>query len=447
MTLLVRFFRPSAAAGLLAVLALAACTGGEVTAPVTGAYNAPPASTAGGQATAGANEYVTVAGDTVYTVAQRYAVGAKSIVELNQLQPPYTLQPGQRLRIPSLREYIVQSGDTLYGIARKTQTQVSEIARINNLQTPYNIRSGQRLRVPEPVGDLGILTVTAPPSVAPVAQTPSAAQSAIQVTELAPPGGAAKSGTAYTAPPAAPGAVAPPNPSAAPVISTPSAPTAAQLAAPPAIAKTQAPPPPAPAKVGGAPTPLTPPDTAAPIAIGQTPPPGVIPASPPPSEPTPPTITPAPASPAPSESASLSAPKPPTIAAPQGFIWPVKGELISRFGDKGTGLRNDGINIAAPKGTPVVAADNGVVVYSGNELKGFGNLVLIRHPNGWVTAYAHNETLLVARGEQVERGQEIARVGSTGNVTSPQLHFEVRKGGERIDPLSVIGSDGDPKKT
>jgi len=125
----------------------------------------------------------------------------------------------------------------------------------------------------------------------------------------------------------------------------------------------------------------------------------------------------------------------------------VKGELISRFGDKGTGLRNDGINIAAPKGTPVVAADNGVVAYSGNELKGFGNLVLIRHPNGWVTAYAHNETLLVARGEHVERGQEIARVGSTGNVTSPQLHFEVRKGGERIDPLSVIGAESDPRKT
>ena len=162
---------------------------------------------------------------------------------------------------------------------------------------------------------------------------------------------------------------------------------------------------------------------------------------------TPPPITPAPAAPAPTESAALIAPPAPAAPVAKGFIWPVKGELISRFGDKATGLRNDGINIAAPQGAPVVAADSGVVAYSGNELKGFGNLILIRHPNGFVTAYAHNETLLVARGEHVERGQEIARVGSTGNVTSPQLHFEVRKGGERVDPLSVIGAESDPRKT
>lgn len=405
--------RPTAAAGFAALLALSACAGpGPVTAPTTGAYNTPlPSTSATQQVAAGPGEYVAGAGDTVYTVAQRNGVGVRALIDENKLQPPYALQPGQRLRIPPQREHTVQAGETVYAIARRYQVPMAELVRINNIPQPYAIRVGQKLRLPDPVGE--IETAAAPAATS----QPSVAQSAIQVVELPPPANAPKPGAPYTAPPAAQ-----------------PAPTAAQLAAPPPVSKSAP---------SGAPTPLTPAaPSSAPLVVGQTPPPGVIPASPPPAAVAPPPITPAPASPAPTESAALIVPP-----AAQGFIWPVKGELISRFGDKATGLRNDGINIAAPKGAPVVAADNGVVAYSGNELKGFGNLILIRHPNGWVTAYAHNETLLVARGEHVERGQEIARVGSTGNVTSPQLHFEVRKGGERIDPLSVMGAENDPRKT
>ncbi len=120
------------------------------------------------------------------------------------------------------------------------------------------------------------------------------------------------------------------------------------------------------------------------------------------------------------------------------FGWPVDGDLISSFGSKGSGLRNDGVNIAAKKGAPVRAARGGVVAYAGNELRGFGNLLLIKHPNGWVTAYAHNDTLLVDRGEKVSRGQVIARVGETGNVTSPQIHFEIRKDNKAVDPIRQI---------
>lgn len=120
------------------------------------------------------------------------------------------------------------------------------------------------------------------------------------------------------------------------------------------------------------------------------------------------------------------------------FIWPLQGKIVSRFGSKKGGLRNDGINIAAEPGATVVAADGGVVAYAGNELRGFGNLLLIRHADGWVTAYAHNSKLLVKRGDKVKRGQKIARVGSSGNVDSPQLHFELRKGTKAVDPLKIL---------
>ena len=99
---------------------------------------------------------------------------------------------------------------------------------------------------------------------------------------------------------------------------------------------------------------------------------------------------------------------------------------------------NDGINIAVPEGTPVKAAEDGVVAYAGNELKGYGNLVLIRHPNGFVSAYANNGDLNVKRGDQVKRGQTIANSGQTGNVASPQLHFELRKGSTPVDPMPYL---------
>lgn len=118
-----------------------------------------------------------------------------------------------------------------------------------------------------------------------------------------------------------------------------------------------------------------------------------------------------------------------------GFRWPARGRIIAGFGRKSSGEQNDGINIALPEGTPIKAAEGGVVIYAGNELSGFGNLLLIRHDNGWVTAYAHNKDLLVGRGATVKRGQVIAYAGATGSVTQPQLHFELRKGSQPVDPL------------
>jgi murein DD-endopeptidase MepM/ murein hydrolase activator NlpD len=116
------------------------------------------------------------------------------------------------------------------------------------------------------------------------------------------------------------------------------------------------------------------------------------------------------------------------------FRWPARGRIIQGFSTGG----NDGINIAVPEGTQVKAVEGGVVAYAGNELKGYGNLVLIRHPNGFVSAYAHNGALDVKRGDQVKRGQTIAKSGQSGNVGSPQLHFELRKGSTPVDPTRYL---------
>ncbi|WP_430512371.1 peptidoglycan DD-metalloendopeptidase family protein [Pannonibacter phragmitetus] len=122
----------------------------------------------------------------------------------------------------------------------------------------------------------------------------------------------------------------------------------------------------------------------------------------------------------------------------QMFRWPVRGRVISEFGSKPGGARNDGINLAVPEGTPVKAAGDGSVIYAGNELQGFGNLVLIRHADGWVSAYAHNSEILVKRGDEVQRGQVISKAGATGNVNQPQVHFELRQGNRPVDPTRYL---------
>jgi murein DD-endopeptidase MepM/ murein hydrolase activator NlpD len=120
------------------------------------------------------------------------------------------------------------------------------------------------------------------------------------------------------------------------------------------------------------------------------------------------------------------------------FVWPVIGPVISDFGTSAGGQRNDGINIATPYGTPIRASAAGTISYAGNELRGYGNLILIKHDDGYVTAYAHAERILVARGDTVAKGQVIAYAGDTGDVTSPQLHFEIRRGVQPVNPRTLL---------
>lgn len=118
--------------------------------------------------------------------------------------------------------------------------------------------------------------------------------------------------------------------------------------------------------------------------------------------------------------------------------WPVHGRILTGFGQRSDGTHNDGINLSVPQGTSVHAAEKGTVAYAGSELKGYGNLILVRHDNGWVTAYAHNDQLMVKRGDKIERGQVIAKAGRTGSVDQPQLHFELRQGSKPVDPVPFL---------
>jgi murein DD-endopeptidase MepM/ murein hydrolase activator NlpD len=135
--------------------------------------------------------------------------------------------------------------------------------------------------------------------------------------------------------------------------------------------------------------------------------------------------------------ASASTPPVP-VAAPPRFEWPVQGKVVAGYGPRADGQKNDGIEIAADKGATVRAADGGTVVYAGNEVRGMGNLLLISHPAGYITAYGYNDQLLVKKGDAVSKGQAIAKVGTSGAASDPRLHFEVRRGNKTVDPSTVL---------
>jgi murein DD-endopeptidase MepM/ murein hydrolase activator NlpD len=275
---------------------------------------------------------------------------------------------------------VVQRGDTLNGLARRHNVAPRALIDANHLRAPYALQVGQRLSLPR--------------AQAPATRIVDAQPAAV---EAVPPG---------SVPPAVP---------AGRVESAPLAPvSSAPAAAAPAIATSAV--------------------TAEPVRAA----PALVEARAP--------EVPSHAAPAASLSEhQIAAVEPASVAMParagRGFQWPVRGRVVSDFGPKGGGLHNDGINIAATRGTPIRAAESGVVVYAGNELRGFGNLVLLRHADGWMTAYGHADELAVQRGDQVRRGQVIGRVGATGNVASPQIHFEIRRGARPVNPREHLVSE------
>ncbi|QJE72716.1 LysM peptidoglycan-binding domain-containing protein [Aerophototrophica crusticola] len=412
-------------------LVLAGCSTGQ----------APPVPSGGG-----ANSIFVSQGDTVYTLAQQYRVPVRELIEANCLAAPYALSPGQRLILPVPRDYTVQPGDTVYAIARQFQVDMSALVRLNNIQPPYTIRAGQSLRLPAssptPATTVAQATTRAP-TPPPVARPSAPATSApptratrlsVETEELAPPGGQ----PAPAAPSSNNGAPLPkpvPPPATPPVTSQPASRT---VTTPPV---TTAPTGPAPVSKRGMEAESLPPpsgSTASPAGQAAQAPTAPSSAVPPASRATPaPVDRPAAADPAPTATRPTpppgQAPVPPSEAASQvaalpstpppraggRFAWPVRGPILSDYGPKPDGLRNDGINIGAPKGTPVKAADNGIVAYAGNQLRAFGNLVLVRHDGGLVTVYGHLDSMSVEQGQRVTKGQAIGTVGQTGNVRSP----------------------------
>ena len=436
-----RFFRFSLALPMAALLA--ACHQSHTPAPVyDGGSGTPrpqptaaavPVSQSGILETAGGRATVQQ-GETLYAISRRSGVPVRALIDANNLQPPYRVQAGQVLTLPRTRQHIVQQGETLYSVARRYGVEAATLARENHIDPPYTIKLGLPLVLPPPAAEAPQLA-SAPPgsALSPIAPAPGSA--------LSPAG-----------PPPAPGAPFVPAPAGAPVAVTTTA-----LPPPPATQPQPQPQPQPQAPATGAPQVLAPPPAPPQTAAVPVPPPVPVRPPPPPASPPPESADdeapaangkvspPEPESGA-APSASQAAPSPAVAAlveshrAPIGplFGWPVSGRIISTFGPAAGGTHNDGINIAAPEGTTVAAAESGTVAYAGNELRGFGNLLLVKHDGGWVTAYAHNQVLLVKKGDRVRRGQAIARVGSTGGVGAPQLHFELRSGTKAVDPLDHL---------
>jgi murein DD-endopeptidase MepM/ murein hydrolase activator NlpD len=318
-------------------------------------------------------------GETLYGISRRYGLPVRAIIDANGLQPPYRLTTGTSLALPQVRTHMVHTGDTLALVARRYGVDISTLAAANHISPPYVIRTGETLILPAPV-ETG---ATAPPRAAPV--------ESVATSALSPPS-----------------AISGENPQAA-------APTPLNLTGPsPALAQKAVV---APSTVEAAPA-ATPFESKAPAAAS-----------------TAMTQTKAPVPAA----AIPSLPVFPVVG--KGFLWPVHGRVIGAFGTTPDGTHNDGINILAPEGTPVLAAEAGEVAYAGNELKGYGNLILVKHPDGFITAYAHNSALLVKRGDKVLRGQPIARLGATGAVSEPQLHFEIRRGTQAVDPSDYLPAE------
>jgi len=433
--------RKTGALGLALLLAavLSGCTRRDAPAPVVmGTMPKPHSVRPSGSATRPAfngdrpSSVVVQRGETLYSIARRFDVPIRTVIEANNLPPPYYLVVGQNLKIPQVKQYVVQSGDTLKTVSRHFGVDASTLAATNKLAAPYGLRSGQALILPAPVQ-------------APLLAPPAASAAAPPATK-----------PTTTAPVMAPVmALAQPPKTAYPIIPLPHPEPARLEEKKPENKRPED----------------KRPEDKKPVAIAAKPP--AVPAAPhvltlptpsqeepqmplvaPPEQPVP---QPASASQqaqtlqVPTQQAALTPRKEaeeaeePTEPAPEahsavGFQWPVRGPVLTGFGVGPTGTQNDGINLAAALGAPVAAANDGEVAYVGNELRGYGNLILLKHADGWMTAYAHCDGLAVKAHDHVKRGQIIARVGKTGAVAEPQLHFEIRRGSRALDPANYLPS-------
>lgn len=386
-------------------------------------------------------------GDTVYALAYKYGITSRSIIAANNLQPPYTLLEGQELELPSPQEHVVIEGEDARGVAAFYGVDLKVLARENRLGEDFKVQPGDRLIIPtkdtvanaqEDFGSTIQSTPIASSSLAPLSMAgvqPQQDADSKSDFDLAAEIGRERMGRldiqselqrelqaehqSNEIPAVTP--VAAPEASAkaanetqdddsnstvpVPPVKEVAAGTAAVAAvAVDAVSKSAS------SSSSSVPNPI-----AKPAAVA-----AVSPTTP---------------------SAPAAAKVAPAVAAPRsGYIWPAKGDVVATFGQTINGAKNDGVNIALPAGSTVQSVAAGEVVYSGDALKGFGNLVLVKHSDGYMSAYGHNSKLLVKKGDKVTQGQKIAESGSTGDVKTPQLHFELRKGTQPIDPMPKLGS-------
>lgn len=334
--------------------------------------------------------YEVKSGDNLIAIARKLDTTVDQLREDNDLKSD-VIRPGQELKGPQtkVKAYTVAQGDTLSAIGRRFNVTASAIAEANDMSTSATLRVGQRLVLPAGFKDQGPIVTTSRVLV----DAPRPAAPPVRVAQ------------AETPPPApTPPARTPPPVRATP---TPAESPAQRRETPPATPRQ--------------PQPYSPPPSTQPrTAPSAAPVVGAPVASPPPSD---------------SQITQMG----------RGvFIWPLRGEVIAGFGPRGTGQRNDGLNIRANTGDPVRAAAAGDVVYAGDQVPGFGNLVLIKHPDGWVTAYGHLSRIDVKMQQKVTQGQQIGQAGASGGISEPQLHFEVRyapnpqERARPVDPALVL---------
>lgn len=338
-------------------------------------------------------------GDTLEKIARRLDGDIDDLARINKLKKPYRLQPGQTIRAAgdTAKAYVVGRGDTLAEIAQRFGVSVDQLRTANGLRRGAAVAPGRKLRLPAGYRDRGpIASPVREPEPRPepeVRREPEPARQAEPRREPEPP---PRPRSSFETPPPV-GQTQPPPRSAQPspseALPTRPQPYTPSGRAPSRPAQTYTPQ----GSVNGAPTASPPVSDAQIMQMGR----GL-------------------------------------------FIWPVRGEVLSDFGAKGAGQRNDGVNIRANTGDPVRAAADGDVVYAGDQVPGFGNLVLVKHADGWVTAYGHLSRVGVRMQQKVTQGQEIGQAGSSGGVTEPQVHFEVRyapspqERARPVDPALVL---------
>lgn len=424
-------FKAPCVTALGLVLVLSAC--GWVSVDTDKFASSPPPPGAGVnagpvvRAVPGGRSVLVQPGDTVYGIANRYGATPRQMIALNNLRPPFEIQASQRLMLPPEQQlYTVRPGDTVNGLAAAYRTDPETLARLNHLPPPYVLHAGSQIGIPT--------ARAAHPAVAAQSDAPGPVRrrsldAPVQRQSL--PAPAAQP---------APVKVEPRQPLPQ-VKSTPSAQASPQIPpAPPVKARFNPP-----ASVASSTRPAEPRATPPRISPRIPPkrPPELATAEPPRAS-TPPASKPAPARAQPAE--PLRPPpvqRGPAAAKPNssgGFLAPVEGPVIAKFGKQADGRRNDGINIAAARGTPVRAARAGEVVYAGDALQGYGKLLLVKHAGDWVTAYAHLDRILAQRGDKVARGQTVGVVGTTGGVSAPQLHFEMRKDNKPVNPAGKLSA-------
>jgi murein DD-endopeptidase MepM/ murein hydrolase activator NlpD len=397
---------------------------------------AAPSERAAPSTMASGEEIVVQPGDTLYSLSRAHHVSLAELMSANSLSNP-NVHPGQKLHLPSaggmratrssvaaakavesarpapapLAEprhdvaanysatYTVKPGESLYGIARSHNVKFAELQQVNGITDPRRVKPGVVLKVP------GGASAAASAS-APASQPVSAAPASVADN--------------------APAAVVPPLAATEKGSDIPS--YGQSLSTRPTIINSER-------RVAALDT-----GKASDASPSAPPTPSVASSERPASAPPVADVAPAKVEPPKLEQkVALAAPAAASAVADSVKLrWPTTGRVIAGFGGRPDGTHNDGINLAVPLGTEVHAAESGVVAYSGNELKGYGNLVLLRHDNGWVTAYAHNDELLVKRGDKVKRGQVISKAGKTGSVDQPQVHFELRQGSRPVDPTPYL---------